>query len=186
MKNKINENRPLAFIVLAVVIVLSIALSGGGGLRSLRADVMQVFRTGVNGDGLCVYTDLQERADCAYNLAALALRYNEIPQDIGQKAEAAANEIVNVKNDDTSAMKRANDALGRTVEALYTELENADLSETDATYALSQYKEFTSRGLTISRDGYNSLAEEFNRTIGVFPANLVAMVSGVGQLTLFR
>ena len=102
------------------------------------------------------------------------------------KAAEAAQELSDVPDDETAAMQRVNETLGRAVEALYTELENTQLTEADATYALSQYKEFTSRGLTISRDGYNALAEEFNRTIGVFPANIVAMLSGVGQLTLFR
>lgn len=186
MKNKINENRPLAFCVLVLVVVLSIVFSGGGGLRALRGEALEAFHVGVNGDGLCVYTDLQERADCAFNLAALAQRYDEIPQEITQKAAEAAQELSDVPDDETAAMQRANETLGRAVEALYTELENTQLTEADATYALSQYKEFTSRGLTISRDGYNALAEEFNRTIGVFPANIVAMLSGVGQLTLFR
>lgn len=186
MKNKLNENRPLAFAVLAVVVVLGILLSGGGGLRALRAEALETMRVGVNADGLCIYTDLQERADCAVNLAALSTRYASIPQEVAVKAEEAALELQEAGENDTAAMKRANEALGRAVEALYTELENTALSEPDATYALSQYKEFTSRGLTISRDGYNSLAEEFNRTLGAFPANLVAMVSGVGQLALFR
>lgn len=186
MKSKINENRPLAFIVLAVVVVLSIFLSGGGGLRELRDDALEVFRLGVNGDGLCVQNDLHQRADCAVNLAALSARYAQIPQETAVKVEQAADSLGNAGEDDTAAMKRANDELGRAVEALYTELENAPLSESDASYALSQYKEFTSRGLTISRDGYNTVAEEFNRTLGVFPANVVGMLSGVGQLSLFR
>lgn len=186
MKNKINENRPLAFIVLAVVVLLSIVLSGGGGLRSERSGAMNSFRFGVNNDGLCIYNDLKARADCAYNLVDLCARYDAIPQEIAQKAEQAADDLCAAGEDDVDALNLANNSLTRAVEALYTEIENASFTETDATFALSQYKEFTSRALTIARDGYNSQAEEFNRILEGFPASLVAKLSGVNKLSLFR
>ena len=186
MKNKINENRPLACIVLAAVVVLSIIFSGGGALRAERARAMDAFHFGVNGDGLCIYTDLQARADCAYDLVDLCGRYGAIPQESIDKVEKAANVLESTGENDVYELGRANGELDRAVESLYTEIENASLSETDATFALTRYKEFTSRALTISRDGYNAQAEAFNQLLGRFPANLVGMVSGVGQLALFR
>lgn len=186
MKKKINENRPLAWAVLCVVVLASVILSGGGELRSMRGDVLETLRLGTNGDGLCVYGDMQERVDCALNLATLCGRYETIPHQTIEQTQKAAQALEATSSDNTRALKQNNDALERTVEALYTEIENADLSEADRTYALSQYKEFTSRGLTITRDGYNNLAEEYNRVCSQFPANIVARISGVTQLTLFR
>ena len=186
MKQKFNENRPVAWIVLALAVVLSIIFSGGGALRSVRAQALDTFHFGVNGDSLCIYNDLKARADCAYNLADTAARYDSIPQEEIDRVVKAAEELDNTDDDDIVALGRANDALDRAVESLYTEIENAALSEKDATFALSQYKEFTSRGLTISRDGYNGQAEAFNELLGGFPASLVGMFSGVRELPLFR
>ena len=186
MKAKINENRPLACIVLALVILLSIILGGGGALRDVRAQALDVFHYGVNGDSLCIYRDLMARVDCAYNLADTAARYDSIPQENIDKVVEAAEKLDKTDDSDISALNAADDALDRAVESLYTGVENAHLSDADATYALSQYKEFTSRGLTISRDGYNGYAEAFNEMLGAFPASLVGMLSGVRELPLFR
>lgn len=186
MREKIRENRTLAWIVLAVVVLLSISLSGGTALRKSRAEVMDVFHYGVNNDSLCIYNDLQARVECAFNLASTAGRYETIAQDAIASAEEAAQELSAVGRDDVGALYSKNTALTRAVETLYTELENAPLSDSDATFALAQYKEFSSRGLTITRDGYNARAEEFNRTLSAFPANLVATLSGVRELALFR
>lgn len=186
MKQKFNENRPLAWIVLALVVALSVIISGGGALRSVRAQALDTFHFGVNGDSLCIYNDLKARADCAYNLADTAARYDSIPQEEINRVVAAAEELDNTDDDNIVSLGRANDALDRAVESLYTEIENAALSEKDATFALSQYKEFTSRGLTISRDGYNGQAEAFNELLGDFPAGAVGAISGVKELPLFR
>ncbi len=186
MKNKINENRPLAWAVLAVVVALSIVLGGGGALRGMRSEALDVFYYGVHGDNLSIYTDLDARIDCAYNLASLADRYGSIPKGYAEEARLYADALKAAEKEDIRAMAADNSVLDISVESLYTELENAALSDTDATFALSQYKEFTSRALTISRDGYNAQAEEFNRQLSAFPANLVAAVSGVRELSLFR
>ena len=186
MKAKINENRPLAWVVLALVIVRSIISSGGGALRDVRAQALDGFHYGVNGDSLCIYSDLKARADCAYNLADTAARYDTVPQASIDKVTEAAEVLDNTDDSDIAALNAADDALDRAVELLYTELENSSLSDADAKFALSQYKEFTSRGLTISRDGYNGHAGAFNNTLGAFPASFVGMLSGVRELPLFR
>lgn len=186
MKAKINENRPLAWVVLAIVVVLSIIFSGGGALRGVRAQALDVFHYGVNGDSLCIYSDLMARVDCAYNLADTAARYDSIAQESIDKVNEAAEELDKTNDSDIAALNAADDALDRAVESLYTGIENARLSDADATFALSQYKEFTSRALTISRDGYNGYAEAFNEMLGAFPASVVGMMSGVRQLPLFR
>lgn len=186
MKVKFKENRTIAWIVLACVVLICISQSGGAGLRSLRRTAVDTFHNGVNNDGLSIYNDLQKRVDCAYNLASIADRYDNIPQNFIDEVEQAALSMESDGDSDIVGLKVDNNKLNRAVEDLYTELENTELSQADSTFALGQYKEFTSRGLTITRDGYNSRAEEFNAVLDNFPASLVAKLSGVKALELFR
>ncbi len=186
-KQKFSENRSLAWTVFAVVVALTVVFSGGGALRAQRKAAADVFYYGVNNDGLCISADMTERVAAARNLADVAGRYESVSADLASAVDTAADAAeADAKSGELSSLATQNAALGRAVEQLYTELENASLSEADTTFALSQYKEFVSRGLTIGRDGYNARAEAFNETISSFPASVVAKVSGVGSLGLFR
>ena len=186
-KTKFSENRSLAWTVFAVVVALTVVFSGGGGLRTQRKAASDVFYYGANNDGLCIANDMNERIAAARNLADLAGRYASVEASFATAVNTAASAAeADAKSGDLASLATENASLGRAVEQLYTELENTALSETDSTFALSQYKEFTSRGLTISRDTYNARAEAFNEVIGSFPASVVARLSGVSGLGLFR
>ena len=186
-KIKFSENRSLAWTVFAVAVVLTVVFSGGGALRAQRKAAADVFYYGINNDGLCISADMTERIAAARNLADLAGRYESVSADLASAVDSAADAAeADAKSGSLSRLATENAALGRAVEQIYTALENASLSEADSTFALSQYKEFTSRGLTISRDGYNARAEAFNETISAFPASMVARFSGVSGLGLFR
>ncbi len=179
-----RENRQLAWIVFAVVIILAVILSGGGGLRSAREKALRVYRAGVDGSGIGVCTDLGKRVECANNLASLAGSYKVGEEVISEINKAAS--VLDAGESSMSGFSRANTDLTRAVESLYTILENASLSEKDAKYALSEYKEFTSRALTMSRDSYNNEADTFNAILGRFPASIVAKLTRVNALPLFR
>lgn len=185
-KKKFTENRNLAWSVFTVIVILSVILSGGGALKEKRGEVLQVYYYGANDDGLCISGDMAARVECAYNLASTAKRYEAIPASAPEAVTQACESVKAAEENDIAEIARRNATLTRTVEELYTEIDNADLTSTDKTYALSQYKEFNSRALTISRDVYNARAEEFNGLIDSFPASVVARVAQVGELGLFR
>lgn len=187
-KNKTNfrENRKLAWLVFAVVFALTVIVGGGGALRKEREAVLDVFHYGVHADNLSIFSDLQARVDCTENLVIVSARYTAIDDESVQAAKSAAAALENARDRDIASMVKQNNELNTAVESLYTELTNTTLSESDGLFALAQYKEFTSRGLTIARDGYNAQADAYNYRLTVFPASLVAAVSGVRQLPLFR
>ncbi len=179
-----KENRTVARIVAVAVIAISILLSGGMGLRSQRSATQSVFSNGVYGDGLSIERDLFERSEAAYNLCSIATKY--LGSDNAQLvAVKAARDEISAK-DSVSQKAVANKKLGETVEDLYTEIESANLSEQDKQFAYRQYKEFISRGDTIGRDEYNIKAEGFNRECSRFPASLIAKLTGVKPLELFK
>ncbi|MBO4367218.1 MAG: hypothetical protein J5859_00780, partial [Clostridia bacterium] len=89
-----RENRQLAWSVFAVVIILAVIISGGGGLRGAREKALRVYRAGADGSGIGVRTDLGKRVECAYNLASLAGNYKDaVSEDRIKAVEAAAKAV---------------------------------------------------------------------------------------------
>lgn len=179
---RLLKNRVFAWCVLAVVILLSLSLSGGGALKDLRLETESVFYNGVNADGLCIDRDLKARTEATYNLLTIAKNYS-IDKALIDAADKARQQTVSGA---IGARYQANAHLTQTVEDLYTALENVSLSETDKSFAYNQYKEFKSRAETISRDPYNQRAEAFNANLWQYPAKFVASLSGIEPLELFR
>lgn len=183
MKKTFWENRPVAWIVLAVCVVFSLLFSGGQALKDLREQTALTFYQGVNGDGLCIYRDLMVRSECAYNLASTAANYENIDSALVEKARELSNQLAAAT--DVQTLFSVNAQCHRAVEDLYTAMENTALSANDKSFAYREYKEFVSRADTISRDMYNDQAASFNAVLDGFPAGLIGSVTGVEPLALF-
>lgn len=182
MKKHFSENRKIAWAVFALAILFSLSFSGGGALRNQRSEALDIFYQGAQGDGLCIDRDLKARAEAASNLIDLSEPYG-LPADILQQATDARDQLDQAV--EISELSQANTALQRSIESLYTHLTKAGMSESDSQFAFSQYKEFQSRGDTISRDPYNDFAARFNRELEAFPARFVGTISRVKPLDLF-
>lgn len=180
---RFSENRLIAWIVFAVIIVFSICVSGGSALRDLSGATERIFYNGAAGDGLCINRDLTVRAESAANMVSTA-----------QSARSVRQELIGAVSSDAQALSEAetisdkyeaNANLTQSVEQLYNALSSAGISESDMTYVTKQYNEFNSRAHTISLDPYNERAREFNDTLSGFPASFVARLCGVKALDLF-
>ena len=66
-----------ALVVLAAVIVLSAPLGCLRSVNAQRAQVLELFAQGGQGDGGSVASDLQDRIGTAQNLLTVARRYPE-------------------------------------------------------------------------------------------------------------
>lgn len=181
---KFSENRPLAVALTVLVMALTLVLGGARGLNQLKDSASDVFYRGVTGDGLCIWRDLSARGEAAYNLESIATKYLKADDAqllaAGQAREALAAE------QSIAGQYEKNAQLTQAVEDLYTALENAPLSESDRSFAYKQYKEFKSRADTILNDPYNQWAEDFNRQLSGQPAALIARLTGIAPLELFR
>lgn len=196
----LSVNRKLAGVVAVLLIVGSILFSGGRSLGKLREETSEMFYMGVNSDSLSIYNDLQARLESSYNILTVGRKY------LGQYAGAVlalseARDALSAAQD-PAAMYSANAALSEAVESLLSSLEGGSmtgvfsalqsslqehgLSENDARSVMKQYNDFSSRNDTISHDGYNQHAAEFNQKLGRFPASLIGAVTGVKELPLFR
>jgi hypothetical protein len=80
----------------------------------------------------------------------------------------------------------ANQRLTEAYTDLSEKLQTMNLSKADEKYRAGLVDELNSRNDTISHDGYNKKAEEYNKLLNAFPANILSRLTGVKPLALFR
>jgi len=179
-----KTGRRIALIVLVVCVLVSILFGGGRKLEQYRERQLQCFYDGVDGDGLCIYNDLMVRVTSAHNLLSLSERYlkptDEAVTDL-QDAITAMDAAVGV-----GEYFEANYDLTLASTELYNTMAAQELSEKDERLLSEQFTEMSSRNMTISHDGYNAVAVEFNSLLSAFPTSLIAAVNGVDRLEEFR
>ncbi len=181
---KILYNKKLAAVILVIVILGMILLGGGRSLARERAREAQLFWNGTSGDGNSIANDLHVRCEAAANLVTVAKRYMDANAD-EIKAINEARDALEAALTPTEAFE-ANYALTLAADHLYSVLNNKELSDADKKHVSGQFTELTSRNQTISHDGYNAKAAAFNELLGRFPTSIIAAVSGVAPLELFR
>lgn len=173
-----------AAAVMAVMIALAVVLGSGRSLRALRRDVEQIFWNGVSGDGIGVASDLSKNRDDAYNLLSVARGY-PVESSVLDALDAAV-QACDAAGGDMDALLEANTALTRAVTDVYEALGRQSLSERDEGYRQSLYYNVLARNDTMSRDGYNTAAVQFNQALERFPANLLRMITPVSPAPLAR
>lgn len=161
-------------VVLAVVIVLSVLLGSHRSLVSERNKVEAQFAP--------IAGDLQDCLDITANLLTVGERYLEESQLA--ELEGSRNMLSDwhgISNGYTAYTRLQEEAA-----AVLDELEGCELTEKDRAYVQGFRTDLASEADTISRDGYNDAAEEFNRKVlGAFPANILSKLTFVGSAELF-
>ena len=161
-------------VVLAVVIVLSVLLGSHRSLVSERDKVEAQFAP--------IAGDLQDCLDITANVLTVGERYLE-ESDLSALADSReklgqGQGIADIYADYTRLQTEAAAVLDR--------LEDCDLTDKDRQYVQGFRTDLASEADTISRDGYNDAAEEFNRKVlGAFPANILSKLTFVGSAELF-
>ena len=87
--------------------------------------------------------------------------------------------------DGDEGLAEANQMMGQAAQALYEELKNTQLSETDQKYPDQLIAQMESEQDKINRSSYNEDAREFNARLEKFPVNLLRGVAGVAPLATF-
>lgn len=193
-----KENRKLAFIILAVVVIFSITVQGSVAMLNRRGDTEVLFMEGdlrelmyrcadqaaligqmggmyLNDDALDQYANSQ---------TASVLRsgdYTALPAQL--EALSAQLKSAIDPNESLVALSTLDDC----VEKAYTGLDMLNISEADFRNIKLAYYDFTGAIDIISRDGdekdsYTAKAQKFNKEIAGFPASLISGVLGVDIL----
>lgn len=163
-------------VVLAAAIVLSVLLGSHRSLVQAREKVeTERFAS--------VAEDLQDCLDITANLLTVAGRYLE-GGDLRPLADARA---ALAESGGISEAYSAYTGLTAEAEALLLALEAAPLEERDGEYVQGFRADLAAEADTISRDGYNAAAEDFNRRVlGAFPANILSKLTFVAPAELFQ
>jgi len=135
-------------------------------LHSMYSDLVREFTSGVDGDGICIMSDLQERADCSINMCTIAGRYlTGSDREEADRLSALSGQLSAAVSEgaDISRLRDINTSLEPVMEAVYNALESdPSVSEKDAKLYAGEYARFISRGDTIRHDHYNTSAADYN------------------------
>jgi len=175
----ILQNRLVAIILCAVMVMGASFVGSGISLRTLRAQSEAVFELG----GL--QRDLSEIAAQSYNVTVIAGRY--MPQNSPDVALVLQKRDDLINNAATPGKKSlvAGELTGA-VTALRHTLEMLDLSDSDRDMLQKCKVNIDSRLSTIDNSRYNESAASFNRALGSFPANFLGPLTGVTPLELYK
>lgn len=167
-----------ALVITLAVALLATLFGSHRSLNALRRDALAVFEQGEYGDGQGVKSDLERRADVCANLCAVA-RNNGLGQDERVQTLSRRVEEFRAGALDTDLSAPA----GEVMELLDT----APLSDKDRGHLSDFRAELESLQITIRRDPYTQLAQDFNdKTLAAFPANILHTLTGVKPLTVYQ
>lgn len=180
------KKRPAAVHAIVLAALVAVFGIGGAKLKGRQASVQALY-TATNEHGSGMTGDLALRADAAANLIRLCGQVLGTDDATVQAAQAALDGW-NAAADAGGPADQfaANTALGGAVTAMYQQTDAAG----GVTEAISgQYTEFLSRQDIILRtaaNDYNPAAQGYNDTVSGFPANVIGLLWGAGEVQLFQ
>lgn len=181
------KKRPVANLVLAAAVLLSVFGIGGAKLNGVYRNTREIYTSEVDQYGHGIQTDFAAQADAAASMIRVAggvLGEDDPTVAVAQDWLDAWNLEVDAKQPGTQY--DLNLKLYSAVEQLYqTSYEEADAKQQGQLDDLNS--RFLSAQDTINRAGvnYNREAEAYNAMADGFPANLIGALWGVGELDTF-
>jgi len=183
---RLNENRTIAWIVLAVCVVVSVFALGGGAVARERSKVLKVFNEG-DDPTLSVRHSMDAYLDSAAESAQIMASEAQLHLGTNATQADAVSQAALTLADDAAGLDtryQAYTQIKSDVEKLYNSM-YAALDAANFRDFKMAYDNFWGYDDMISRDGYHALARKYNSLISGFPAGLVAGILGQGTLNTF-
>lgn len=189
---KALRTRAVAGLLCAVMAVGSVAGIGGAKLAAQSRDVVNSYTTGIAEDvkyneELTVAKQLTARENAAANILTSAgnVLGTNGAEYTAAKAALEAFQQSRAEGFAPARQYAANEALGAAVDMLYNAMKlQAPESEKMGTVQ-NQYSAFNQAQRMLGSLGYNAAAQAYNRTAEGFPAGLIAVLWGIGEVELF-
>ena len=180
-KTAFSENMNIARAALAAALIVSLFVMGPAKLSGLRKDAQRAFRSGVSDKSVAsVYNDIRTAADSADTLAGVCgLTLGADDEGVKTLSSIAADIR---ETDDEETMLRRFKALKSETERVYTAFTDKETDANRIDQAKRCYYNITSAHTTVGNDSYFALADDYNRAISAFPANLMAGMRGLDKL----
>ena len=182
---RLVENRKIAWIVLAICVVLSVCLLGGAALGRERGKVLKVFNEGTDAS-LATRHSMDAYLDGAAECAQIMVNEAERRQGESAATTRVKDAAATLANDASGLDARAEayTTLKSDVETLYNGLYNAVSTEEFRDFKLA-YNDFWGYDDMLGRDEYHKLARGYNDLISGIPGGLVAGITRQGALNTF-
>lgn len=181
---RFTENRKLAFVVLAVCVLVSVFGLGGMGLARERNKVLTVYDRGED-TSLSTRHSVDAYLDSAAENAALMASEAGLHMDPSSAIDTVAELSQQVASEaDTNARFAAWTSLKSAVDKLYDEMYR-QVQGADFTNFKVAYDNFWEQANMIKYDAYPKLAANYNDLISGFPGGLVSKLTGTGALNTF-
>lgn len=182
---KIFKNKLFAIIVMFVMIFCAIGFGSYRNLSELSNETTSTFYNGVNNDGKSIQSNLDQRISTANILVNMAKKYFPSNDETIIKVSDAIGELSNATTPATKCS--ANKKLTQETDDLIYKLNSeSKLSSADSKNLTKFSEQMSVYNDLINKDGYNTVAQNYNNTIDAFPTNLICMVLGVESAQLFR
>ena len=181
---RFTENRTIAWIALALCVLVGVFGFGGMKLASERGKVMDVFENGADTT-LSVRHSMDAYLDSAAESARIMIAETELrtgASEATQAAAAQADQVANQQNLDVRS--QAYTDLKASADKLYNQLYTVAQGDAFNNFKLA-YDDFWGYDDLIQRDEYHQLAKKYNKLAGGFPGLLVAGLLGQGTLNPF-
>ena len=182
---RFNENRPLAWAVLAACALGSVFGLGGSSLARERDRVVDYFYDGAETTSTArssMDAYLDRAAECAQVMAS------EVQLHLGAdnaNAQKMLDTLADFFDDGLDARYSAYQTLQSLSDQLYNEIYAANLSDSERVNFKHAYDDFWGCDKYVRIDPYRSMASEFNDSLDGFPASLAAGLWGVDELNSF-
>jgi LemA protein len=162
-------------VILLIVVVLALVLGGCEFVGERNKMVAE--RESIKGQWSQVDADLQRRADLIPNLVETVKGYAKEETTVVQSVANARAALVGAKSpqEKIDANNQLTGALGR----LLVVVENYPNLKANENFKQLQFElEGTENRILQSRRRYNEAVQKYNTDLSLFPANIVASISG--------
>jgi LemA protein len=175
-EDRANEDRSMkAGVIALIVVVLALAL---GGCEFVGArNKLATERESIKGQWSQVDADLQRRADLIPNLVETVKGYAKEETTVFTNIANARSALLGAKSpqEKIDANNQLTGALGR----LLVVVENYPNLKANENFRQLQFElEGTENRILQSRRRYNEAVQTYNTNLSLFPANMVASMSG--------
>ena len=182
---RLTENRRLAWVVLAVCVVVSVFVLGGAALGRERKSVLRVFNDGTDTSlntrmSMDAYLDdVGESASIMASEAELRLGRSDLTDEVRANASRVGDDLAAL-DARFAAYTQLKDQVEKLYNSMYSKLSGDDFKN----FKLA-YDNFWGKKDLIDRDEYHKLARGYNDLISGFPGGLVATLTRQGSLNTF-
>lgn len=184
---KILKKRKVAWLILALCVMVSIVGLGGGHLASQRREALRVFDGGIDDFFTVRFSMDAYLENCAEYARTMAEEYRlHVDADDGAADNVLSLASAVADEDDLDSRYSAYKALCNAVESLYTDFHAAQVAEADQSLFSNAYSNYQGEVSKLGYDEYHVLAEKFNRQREEFPAKAISSLLGVKPLNPFN